>query len=197
MTGASGTCELPGSVMTKLIQALSDGSCQTMDELAERLPLTRKQITQGATKLILRDYAERVEKGCYRLTPAGRRALDSGESIIAAEPNARRPPRRHTFRQRLWNAMRMSGTFTAGDLIMAARGPRDDYPEQNAASYISRLRRAGYLMEMARRVPGTAPTSRGHKQYRLVRNTGPVAPVWNAKLRAFRDHNSGEDVPCK
>lgn len=172
-----------------------------MDELAERLPLHRQQICRSATVLIMRDYAVRVERGCYRLTPAGLLAAENGKIIIAGarnvEPNSRRSPRRNTFRQRLWNAMRMSGTFTAGDVIMAARGTRDVYPEQNAASYINRLRRAGYLMEMPRRVPGTARTSNGYKQYRLVRDTGPVAPVWNARAHAMRDHNTGEDVPCK
>jgi hypothetical protein len=190
----------PGEIPNAVLHSLADGACRTMDELHGMLDLSRRQISDGAAKLVLRDYLERVEAGCYQLTPAGITAAQSGTKISSGPwrgDTARvRKPVRNTFRRRLWNVMRMGGVFTIADLVMAAAREEDARPENNAARYVSYLVRAGYVEEQRTRKRGTKLTSSGFKRYRLVRNTGPLAPAYSPKRKVLHDYNKREDVPC-
>lgn len=190
----------PGEIPTTILHCLADGACRTIDELDHVLGLTRRQISDGAAKLVLRDYLERVEAGCYQLTPAGVAAARSGTKISSGpwrpDTARARKPIRDTFRKRVWNAMRVGGTFTISDLVMAASRPGDADPENNAARYVRHLVRAGYVHELGNRQRGTKPTSNGFKRYRLVKNTGPLAPTYSPKRRIVHDHNTREDVLC-
>ncbi|EFO32468.1 conserved hypothetical protein [Roseibium sp. TrichSKD4] len=193
----------PGTVPTTLLNALADGSCRTMDELDGCVDLTRRQISDGAGSLIMRGLLERVEVGCYRLTPNGQQAAMEGR-IISSGPY--RPDRGrcraaqpNTLRQRAWNAMRMSGAFTIGDLVMAAACGVEKDPEGNLRRYLKALVNAGYLVELPVRAASSKLTSNGFKRFRLVRDTGPVAPVWRHRSKGLFDHNlgdSGEIVLC-
>lgn len=190
----------PGEIPSTILHCLADGACRTIDELDEMLDLSRRQISDGAAKLVLRDYLERVETGCYQLTPVGIAAAQAGETISSGPwrpdtARARRPVR-DTFRRRLWSAMRMGGVFTIADLVMAAARAGDLRPENNAARYISYLIRAGYVEELRERRRGMKLTSSGFKRYRLVKNTGPLAPAFSPKRMALHDYNMREDVPC-
>lgn len=190
----------PGEIPNTILYCLADGACRTIDELDELLDLNRRQISDGAAKLVLRDYLERVEAGCYQLTSAGITAVRTGETITSGpwRPDTVRvrKPVRDTFRRRLWNAMRMGGTFTIPDLVMAAARADDKLPENHAARYVRYLVRAGYIEVQHSRQRGTKLTSCGFKRYRLVRNTGPLAPAWSPKRKALHDYNTREDVPC-
>lgn len=190
----------PGTLPTTILHRLEGGACLTIDTLETSLGLTRRQISDGAAKLVLRGLLERIEAGCYRLTAAGRDAAASG-LVITSGP--RRPhtakvpkPARNTFRQRVWTALRMSGAVTVGDLVMAAAGSDDLDAESNAAWYLCRLRTAGYIAELPVRQKGTRPTSNGFKRYRLILDTGPQAPVYRPKTRSVHDYNTGKDMPC-
>lgn len=181
-----------GEIPTMILRHLGDGSCQTIDELDAALPLNRRQISNGAAMLIKRDYLDRVEAGCYRLTSSGQEAAAKGEKItsgpIRTDTCIARTPQRNSLRQRAWTAMRMSGTFTIGDIvIVAARGDLD--PESNVQRYLQMLRAGGYVAEMPVRQRGTHLTSNGFKRFRLIKDTGPIAPVWKSKLRSLWDHN--------
>lgn len=188
-----------GEIPTTVLHALADGSCRTIDQLDVALDLSRRQISNGAASLILRGYAERVEAGCYQLTPAGSEAAERGETI---KPGPWRPdtgkirkPQQDTLRQRAWNAMRMSATFTIGDIVMAAA--RDDAdPESNVQRYLRHLKNAGYVAELPTRQRGTHLTSNGFKRFRLIRDTGPSAPAYRAGKNTIHDYNLREDVPC-
>lgn len=188
-----------GAIPTMILHHLADGACRTIDDLAASLPLNRRQISDGACKLILRNHLERVEAGCYHLTANGVAAAISG-TVIKSGPwrpdTAKvRQRRSDTFRQRLWNAMRMSVTFTIGEIVIAAnRGGVD--PEGNAGKYLRCLKAAGYVAELPVRQRGTRMTSNGFKRFRLLKDTGPLAPVFRAKKMAIHDYNCGEDVPC-
>lgn len=190
----------PGEIPNTILHCLADGACRTIDELDSLLELNRRQISDGAAKLVLRDYLERVETGCYQLTAAGIAAVRAGEKISSGpwRPDTvrARKPLRDTFRRRLWNAMRVGGTFTIPDLVMAAARAGDKMPENNAASYVRHLVRAGYVEVQRSRQRGTKLTSNGFKRYRLVRNTGPLAPAWSSKRKALHDYNTREDVSC-
>jgi len=189
-----------GTLPTTILHHLGDGSCLTIDALEEALGLTRRQISDGSAKLIFRGLLERVEAGCYRLTAEGLKSVQAGE-VIKSGPwrpdRARnRKPVRDTFRQRVWSAIRMSSSFTISDIVMAAARPDDKDAENNAAWYLRHLTRAGYLAELPSRQRGTKLTSSGFKRWRLVRDTGPQAPVFKSKLLLVHDYNTGEDWPC-
>lgn len=190
----------PGEIPNTILHYLADGACRRIDELDAMLDLSRRQISDGAARLVMRDYLERVETGCYRLTPAGIAAAQVGETITCGpwKPDTARTrkPVRDTFRRRLWSAMRMGGVFTIADLVMAAARPRDGNPENNAARYVRYLALAGYVEAQRSRQRGVKLTSNGFKRYRLVKNTGPLAPVYRPKVNALHDYNIGEDVPC-
>lgn len=192
----------PGANPTILLHHLSDGSCKTIDQLETLLLLNRRQISDCAAMLIKRDYLQRIEIGCYCLTPLGLSAAMRGERVTSGPLRAltgkfRRPPR-NTFRQRAWNAMRISRTFTISDLtIVAVNGEKD--PENNLARYLGVLRRVGYVLELPSRQSGTRLTSNGFKRFRLTKDTGPIAPVWRSKKRGVWDFNVGslvEELPC-
>lgn len=190
----------PGTLPTTVLHSLGDGSCQTIDYLVEMLGLSRRQVSDGAAKLVFRGLLERIEAGCYRLTAEGMKAAQAGEIITSGpfRPHTVKKPKAFpdTFRQRLWTAMRMSGTFTLGEVAMiAARGDSD--PENNAAWYLRHLRDAGYVAELRTRQPGTRLTSNGFKRFRLLKDTGMKAPVYRTKTRTLFDYNTGEDLPCK
>lgn len=189
-----------GFLPTTILNSLKDGACQTIDDLVVGLELTRRQVSDGAAKLIFRGLLERVETGCYQLTPAGLEAARSGEVIKSGpwrpDTVSVRKPLPDTFRQRLWTAMRMSRTFTIGDVAMIAARPDDESPENNAAWYVRRLRWAGYVAELPVRQKGTRLTSTGFKRYRLLKDTGSVAPVYRPKIRALYDHNTQEALLC-
>jgi len=186
----------PGEIPTTLLCTLGDGSCRTIDELDRMLALSRRQISDGAACLVMRGLLERIEVGCYQLTPAGREAAARGD-IISAGPwkpdtTKARKPWRNSFRQRAWNAMRMSATFTIGDIAMAAARSEDANPQNNLQRYFRLLCTAGYLADLPARQRGT-----GFKRYRLIRDTGPLAPSFSDKNSAIHDHNTGGFVPCR
>ncbi|KZL29439.1 hypothetical protein [Pseudovibrio sp. WM33] len=195
---------LPGEIPTTLLYSLGDGACRTMDELDAQLDLSRRQISKGATKLIFRGLAERVEAGCYQLTEAGTCAVKGNVTLtsgpIMPDRGKSRAPQRSTLRQRAWNIMRMGEAFTVPDLLMAAQEGTEKTADNNLHRYINALGRLGYLLEMPRRAAGTKLTSNGFKRWRLLKDTGPVAPVWRPQSKTLFDHNlgnSGEVVSCK
>jgi hypothetical protein len=171
----------------------------TMEELAARLPIGRKQIATAAAKLIARDYLERAETGIYRLTLTGRKALEDGISLSSGPHRGRRkhPVFANTLQQRAWSAMRIRNTrFTIGDIVQLAATEADVEPEKSLQRFFHRLTRAGYLAELPTRVRGVAETSPGFKQWRLVRDTGEHAPRWLDRQKAFKDWNTLEIFPC-
>ena len=188
-----------GALPTALLGSLVDGACHTMDHLVATLGMTRRQVSDAAGRLVLRGYLERIEAGCYQLTKEGIAAATAGEVIKPGplHPHTSKVPKRlpDTFRQRAWAAMRMSGAFTAGEVAMAA-SRADANPESNARLYIRRLKAAGYVVELAARQAGTRQTSNGFKRFRLVKNTGAQAPVYQPKTGTLFDYNTGSSVPC-
>lgn len=71
-------------------------------------------------------------------------------------------------RARLWQAMRMLRSFTQGDLVATAEASAN-----HVCKYLSALVRAEYLRVVQPRRSGVAG---GEAHYRLLRDTGPLAP---------------------
>lgn len=188
----------PGAVATALLAVLRDGKDHPTAALAEHLQLQRRQVADAVSKLARRGYVSRPATGSCMITDAGRQALDAGVRITSGPtgPTGARRLLRDTFRQRAWTAMRVRRVFTIGEIVADAARHDAEAERDNARRYIAALRDAGYLAEIPRRISGTALTSNGYKQFRLLRNTGPRAPVVSIERGCVHDPNSGEDIPC-
>ena len=188
----------PGTAPTALLQALAGGLCLTVDQLAAELDLTKRQVSDAASRLLRRDYLERMAIGCYQLTPAGLDAAAAGEVIRSGRTGSKAKVRevRDSLRQRAWTSMRIQRLFTIPDLVIDAARLDDRNPEDNLQRYLRALAQAGIVAVSPHRVPGTAPTSNGHKRYLLKRDSGPRAPAVRARTSVIHDFNTGEDVPC-
>lgn len=186
-----------------ILQTLESGDCLTVDTIGERTAISNRKVAKAAGKLIARGFVERIERGCYQLTEDGQTFVASGVDIISGPQKAhtgQKAPVANTLRQRAWTVMRMSGAFTIGDLQIAAASGDERDAVGNLRRYLKALTAAGYVMEMPVRAAGTKLTSNGFKRWRLLKDTGPLAPVVSAKVSGLIDHNfgkPGEVVPCR
>jgi len=183
-------------------RSLSTGVCLTINELDTRLVnIKRCEIIKSVGNMISNGYAERVERGCYQLTPKGLRSADKNEVLTSGpkgpDSSAARKPIPDTIRQRAWNVMRLPGSFTIPDLITIVVINGETGAADNLQKYCKTLATAGYLMILADRAKGTRPGSNGFIRYRLIKDTGEIAPVIRPKTKTLYDHNLGEEVSCK
>lgn len=159
-----------------------------MEALLEVTGLPRHTLTLALGKMVSAGLVERRKVGCYQLSRLGRKAKRSGVIPAPPKPQAQSKPPADGFRQRLWTVMRMSGPFAVRDIVMVTDWPLK-YAENNAHRYVCALKRAGYVVEL--------PTKNKRQQrFRLVRNSGQLAPVCMEKAGLLRDPNTNEVVPC-
>lgn len=188
---------MPGdaSLQAALLDVLEQDLCLTPEEIADGTGIERRAVIKGVCKLIARGYAERAERGCYRLTPDGAEFRASG-ARLACGPAGRltqnlRRPRKITLQDMLWRALRASRKATLPDLLRLC--DRDGSASMaGGRRYLRALQLAGYMRRLPRRdrAAATAPTSNGFAIWLLVRDTGPLAPslrrcgeVWDRNLR--------------
>jgi len=188
----------PGAVPTAILNELGGGACFTVGELVDRLEVSRRQVTNGALRLLRRDYLMKSGEGCFKLTETGLAAAAAGEVITSGPKGATGAVPRHknTFRERAWRSMRIRRRFTIGDVTSDADSGDGTDAYGNARRYIAQLKSAGYVAELPRREVGSAIGSNGFKRFILRRDTGPVAPVFRARQKCLHDFNLGEDVSC-
>lgn len=173
----------------------------TIGQLAVRSVIPRHEVVKTVGYLINRGYLTRTELGVYILTPEGEEALANGVEIrsgpIGPDTGKSRKPFADTIRQRAWNAMRIVGAFSTPDLVCAACEDPGDKDHHNIQRYCRALKEAGYLIEMPNREAGSAETSNGFKRYRLLNNTGEIAPTFRNTKKEVFDHNTKEVFPCQ
>lgn len=190
---------MPGEAVTQktVLEMLESGQCLTIAAMADISGTARCKLVQGAAGLLRRGLVERVETGCYQLTPDGLDFKRSGQKLTSGPNGKMTAPRvmKNTFRKRLWRAMRIRRKFTIGDLIMLSTTGVDKSPKTNAQKYVRFMVRAGYLLEMPRRIPDGKLTSNGLKQYMLSRNNGPAAPVVRVAKKEVYDPNIRQSFP--
>lgn len=185
-----------GLASTMVLRALASAAAgRDIDALVAELDLNRRQITNATVKLLQKGLILRQRDGVLRLTEDGVAAAAEGTVIRGSRQKVSRS-QRNTFRERAWRSMRVRRRFTISEVVSDAAGPDDRQPDDNARRYVSRLRQAGFVMELPRRAPGTALSSNGFKRFALVRNSGPRAPVWCGEKGTVHDFNTGEDHPC-
>jgi hypothetical protein len=124
----------------------------------------------------------------YQLTPEGVMAAKERRHIT-------RTPRKQRsvspLRQRAWQAARMLEKFTVADVLELAVQATENgrSAERITRDYLNNLSRAGILRRMR---SGRTPKAR----YFLLRDLGPMAPVWRKRQREVLDRNSGRIIPC-
>lgn len=183
----------PGTVPNKLLGVLSDGESHRLDDLHAEMTYSKQQIIRAAVKLADHGLMDRhTEPGEYRLSERGLIQVRAGFRVNSGPATAHGKIRRQhdTFRVRAWKAMRVLGIFTVGDVIAAAERGESD-PTDNLRSYLRVLVRAGYVIELQSKAAGTKLTSPGFKRYRLIRNTGSLAPVYRPERKVLFDFNTG------
>ncbi len=186
----------PGSRATAILQHMKPGeSCDIID-LARAIGVGKRQTSKSAAVLIRRGLLTRICNGCYKLTLMGIAAKADGRKISSG-PDIRKASNqpKDTFRQRAWSAMKVRRLFTKADIVGDAE--RDDADASNNVSrFLIGLVAAGYVIELGARKSSARPQSKGFKQYRLVKDTGPHAPVYRKEKQILRDLNTGKDVLC-
>ena len=191
----------PGDLQQRMLALLGEAGTVGMPtiQLAQLIGVTAKRASKAAAALIARRYAARARIGIYMIRPAGKAALASGIRISSGpiDKNASVLARRITnsFRDRLWTSMRLRRIFTLRDIVADAEAGEKD-AENDAGRYVRILSSAGYVRTEPGREPGTKPGSNGFKRFRLVKDTGPRAPLHRSKVGLIHDFNTGEDVPC-
>jgi predicted transcriptional regulator len=174
-----------------------------LEQLVSETGYSSNAITQAITKLIFRDLVDRVESGVYTLTRKGRKLADSGQKIssgpVGKLTGPRAPNLRNSLTQRAWNVMRMGGTFTVPDLVMAAANTSDREPENSLQRYLRHLCACGYIIMLPTRTKGTRPGSNGFKRYQLANDTGEIAPTVRYRKNPVEvfDQNNREVVTCQ
>ncbi|MCF6207611.1 MAG: hypothetical protein L3J47_12100 [Sulfurovum sp.] len=91
----------------------------------------------------------------------------------------RRNRRRKSSRQRAWEYMRRNRIFAVNDVLLIL----EDMSERSFKRFLQQLSRAGYVKQIS---GGHAFRSR---VYKLLRNTGVIAPRWIDKQSRLYDPN--------
>lgn len=178
-----------------VLAALEDGRCLDLDALVAATGLERRRAKRAACSLVLRGLAERAAVGCYRPTPDGLAQKASGRPVTSA-PRTRYAKARYrpaSLRVRFWRAMRVRQhePFTTADLVRLVARDGEDLGRMaaNAREYVAWLVKSGHLALLRARTPRDGKAS--WKRYRLIRNSGPEAPVVAGDRASLRDPNTG------
>ncbi|MBF0165978.1 MAG: hypothetical protein HQM01_15990 [Magnetococcales bacterium] len=179
----------------EVLRALKEDSGRVAD-LAGRLPgLRPRQISNGLYTLRKNGMAELFGRG-WHITAEGLCAPD--EPIVpgaAGQVRAMKIPRKRSFRQRAWQALRRKGgKASIPDLlrVLDADSPMD---VNNLGAYFRRLAAVGLLVRLKRRVAGDAPTSPGYITWVVPAEIGPKAPIWRTGKNEIYDPNTGTTYP--
>jgi hypothetical protein len=183
-----------------ILTALRGGFDLSSAEIAAGAGLTVVQASHGCAVLLRRALiapavvASRVRPR-YRITPEGAAFLDSGRTIASGPtgPTAHHV-KRASLREKIWRALTMTRKGTVPELLRLARSGGEKQAENNARKYLAALQRAGYVVPLTQRRPGTSFYSRGFICWLLVKDTGLLAPVYCSKKRVVFDPNTKEEV---
>lgn len=181
--------------MQILLEALPPpGEGKTVAELSKATGIDRKNVAKSCTKLMNRGLVIRPKLGTYRLSDNGLEVRSSGHKFTSGPKGPtlkHRPKNKKTIRSKVWTCLRNTGgAITVPEIQALIEG--GSYT--NIQHYLRDLTQAGYVAKLARRVPGTAPTSSGSGQYLLVKNTGPLAPTIYQGKKVIFDGNTDETI---
>lgn len=169
----------------------------SLSAIAEALSCGRHAVVGAVQKLKTRGFVALVALGGYEATDAGREFLAQGGEIKSGQASAR--PRKATrgIRQRAWWVIRARKDVTLAALLSTLADGREKDAAGNLGRYLRALERSGFLAATTQRTAASAPTSPGHKRYRLVRDNGRMAPVLRQTACVVFDPNTGETFSLK
>lgn len=180
----------------KILHAIAKSNlqCVRLCDVEKFTGLTATQVEQGCLKLRKHGFIEKSDEGCLSITDAGREAVCAGTKIRSGPKGSQIAPKvnKNSLRIKVWRAIRIRSKFSIPDLAMlVAEGGEKDITS-NIGKYIRALEKAGYIVKMPKREPGTKMTSNGHIRYWLLpeRDTGPLAPVWRVAANVMYDPNT-------
>lgn len=151
-----------------------------------------KDVVMAVQRLKGRGLVRIEGRGLYVATDLGHAFVAQGRQIAGGQDSPRPRTRTRGLRQRAWWVLRARGVVSLPDLLATLADGSERDAHSNLSRYLRALERTGYLAPLAQRQPGQAPTSNGHKRYRLVRDTGRQAPVVRQTHSTVFDPNSGE-----
>lgn len=171
----------------------------TTAEIADAAGELRRAVISASRRLVARNLVERQGRGRFRLTDAGLGAQSNPVSVFAPpRERLRKNPKRRATRTLFWRAIRQKSLeiITVGIVVRQVALPGQDTGslKHHAAHYLCALATAGYL-ERLERLPSGKRGSQGVMRYRLVRNTGHLAPIIRKSDRVIYDPNTGDVFP--
>lgn len=168
----------------------------TLDELAKISPCSRHETVKIMSRLVSKGVVIRLETGVYKLSEYGKSLKSNGlKEIFHSGPQGQYNRNKHsnnTLRSRIWRLIILNKKVSVDEMLPIATDGDEKSPESNIRKYIKALVKSGYLLEMPRRIKGDALTSNGFKQYMLLRETGPKAPIFRNDKKEMFDPNTGE-----
>jgi hypothetical protein len=177
----------------------------TTKDLAAATGLDSRDVVAAIDRLRRRGLVVHTRIGRYQRTVAGNNIV---AALVEIKPGPKRPgidaagkrtPRplrsddaqgRGALIDRAWAALRQLRKATVPELLELAAGEERD-ASAALSRYLRRLAAHGVVIELQRRVRGIAPTSNGFKQWTLLRDLGPKAPLYRPSTRELVDRNSG------
>jgi hypothetical protein len=183
------------ALLTAIFKA-APRDCITEARLAELTGWDARAIENCCLKLRKHGLLVKTERGCHKLTRAGRAAIAQGKTLRTGPQGPRngRVVQKGSLRARAWAAMRIKRRFSIADLAMlAVKGGERDV-ESNLQRYLKALALCGYVRQLPTRERGIAPTSNGFARWLLLVDTGPLPPVWRASRGKLYDPNTETDI---
>ena len=168
--------------------------CVTEESLINATGYTLKQVQESCLLLRRRGLLTKTDRGCHKLTKAGRTALGEGVKLHSGpnEKHCGRYVRSGSLRERAWSAMRIKRRFTIDDLVMlVVKGGERDV-KSNLGKYLRALARAGFVRQLPIRETPRTLSGPGCIRYALLRDSGPKPPVWRLAYGEVWDPNTEE-----
>ncbi|MDO8414166.1 MAG: hypothetical protein Q7S51_10305 [Gallionellaceae bacterium] len=191
-------------IAEQLLTAIRDAGlheCITEERLVMLTGIVPQQVANAMQVLRKNQWLEKTKLGCHQLTAAGQQVLVAGENFRSGpkrgSQSGYRIWKKDTVRVRIWRAIRLRRKFSLPEIIslVVDENARGDITS-NVRNYVCALVKAGYLVELPRREPGTALTSNGYKRWWLrdENDTGPQAPVWRVPQKTVYDPNTETEI---
>jgi len=196
LTSATAKMWKSGALL-KAIGEAAPSDCITEKRMAELTGFGEKAVADSCLLLRKRGLLVKTDRGCHKLTAAGRAANEEGVKLHSG-PNGKhngRYVRRNSLRERAWRAIRIKVKFAIDDLAMlAAEGGERDI-KSNLGKYLRALARAGYVRQLPVRELPLSLSGPGCVRYVLLRDTGPKPPVWRLDSKEIWDQNLEQTFP--
>lgn len=168
-----------------LLNLMIDGKRRFLREIAAELGMQHNALREVCNRLatrgmLLKEQCEGV--ALYSITDAGARFQARDEPIDGPAKGSRAEYHRGSLRARAWRVMRMREWWSVSDLLMTIADGTEKDAETGLRRYVRALFLAGYVV----------PSKRTPDRWRLIQNTGHLAPALNTQTRTLTDPNTGE-----